>query len=181
MANLLRQTARGMLGAWALGAFLLLWGTPGTRAAGPPAPVRIKLATLIPRGTPPYEVLLEMREKWRQAPEGGVEVIVYPDGTMGGEADMVRRMRVGQIQAAMLSVTGLSEIDKSVNALQNMPMMFRSLDAGTIQLPHGVGLARCRYRPCSNSANTANIAAMARPLGVVRSRASVSDTKPTPR
>ena len=30
-------------------------------------------------------------------------------------------------------------------------------------------------------ANTANIPAMARPLGVVRSRASVSDTKPTPR
>ena len=90
--------------------------------------MRIKLGTLIPRGTTAYQVLLEMREKWRQAPEGGVEVIVYPDGSMGGETDMVRRMRVGQLQAAMLSMTGISEIDKSVNALQEMPMMFRSLD-----------------------------------------------------
>jgi TRAP-type C4-dicarboxylate transport system substrate-binding protein len=90
--------------------------------------VRIKLGTLIPRGTPAYQVLLEMREKWRQASEGGVEIVVYPDGAMGGETDMVRRMRVGQLQAALLSMTGISEIDKTVNALQEMPMMFRSLD-----------------------------------------------------
>jgi len=69
-----------------------------------------------------------MREKLRQVPDGGVDLIVYPDGTMGGEADMVRRMRVGQIQAALLSMTGLSEIDKSVNALQDIGMIFRSLD-----------------------------------------------------
>ncbi len=41
---------------------------------------------------------------------------------------MVRRMRVGQIQAAMLTVGGLLQIDDSVTGLQLMPMMFRSLD-----------------------------------------------------
>lgn len=115
---------------WAriLAVFLVLGASPGATVGGPPAPARIKLGTLIPRGTSAYQVLLEMREKWRQAPEGGVEVIVYPDGSMGGETDMVRRMRVGQLQAAMLTMTGISEIDKSVNALQEMPMMFRTLD-----------------------------------------------------
>ena len=128
MTKSLSRTESEILGAWVLAVFLALMGASGARAAGPPAPVRIKLGTLIPRGTPAYQVLLEMREKWRQAPEGGVEVIVYPDGAMGGETDMVRRMRVGQIQAALLSMTGISEIDKSVNALQEMPMMFRTLD-----------------------------------------------------
>jgi TRAP-type C4-dicarboxylate transport system substrate-binding protein len=90
--------------------------------------VRIKLGTLIPRGTTAYQVLMEMREKWRQAPEGGVEITLYPDGTMGGESDMVRRMRVGQIQAALLTMTGISDIDPSVEALQDMPLVFRSLD-----------------------------------------------------
>jgi TRAP-type C4-dicarboxylate transport system substrate-binding protein len=123
-----KGTRRGKSSPWVLAALLVLVGPSEARAAGPPGPARIKLATLIQRGTPPYQVLLEMGEKWRQAPNGGVELIVYPDGTMGGEADMVRRMRVGQIQAAMLSVTGLSEIDKSVKALQSMPMMFRSMD-----------------------------------------------------
>jgi TRAP-type C4-dicarboxylate transport system substrate-binding protein len=35
-------------------------------------------------------------------------------------------MRVGQLDASMLTVVGLSEIDPSVAALQYMPMMFRS-------------------------------------------------------
>jgi TRAP-type C4-dicarboxylate transport system substrate-binding protein len=128
MMKLTSQTENDKFRAWVLAVFLVLTGSSGARAAGPPAPVRIKLGTLIPRGTSPYQVLLEMREKWRQAPEGGVEVVVYPDGSMGGETDMVRRMRVGQLQAAMLTMTGISEIDKSVNALQEMPMMFRSLE-----------------------------------------------------
>jgi TRAP-type C4-dicarboxylate transport system substrate-binding protein len=37
-------------------------------------------------------------------------------------------MRVGQLQASMLSIVGLSEIDNSVSALQKIPMMFRSWD-----------------------------------------------------
>ncbi|MBN2431886.1 MAG: TRAP transporter substrate-binding protein DctP [Acidobacteria bacterium] len=89
---------------------------------------RVKLATLVPRGTSYHQALQFMAEKWRQAPGGGVRVTIYTDGTMGGEADMVRRMRIGQLQAGMLTVVGLSEIDPSVTALQNMPLMFRSLD-----------------------------------------------------
>ena len=93
-----------------------------------PTTKRVKLATLAPKGTSFHHILLVMGEEWRQAPGGGVALTVYTDGTMGSEADMVRRMRVGQIQAALLTVTGLTEIDDSVAALQNMPMMFRSLD-----------------------------------------------------
>jgi TRAP-type transport system periplasmic protein len=128
MTKSLNQSDSAVSWAWVLAAFLGLTCSFGARAAGPQSPVRIKLGTLIPRGTPAYEALMGMREKWRQAPEGGVEVTIYPDGAMGGETDMVRRMRVGQIQAALLSMTGISEIDKSVNALQEMPMIFRSLD-----------------------------------------------------
>ena len=88
----------------------------------------IKLATLAPKGSSYHKSLLALGEKWRQGPEGGIKLSIYPDGSMGSEADMVRKMRVGQLQAAMLTVTGLAEIERSVTALQNMPMMFRSLD-----------------------------------------------------
>ena len=57
-----------------------------------------------------------------------MHLIIFTDGTQGGEADMVRRMRIGQLQAAMLSGTGMAEIDDSVTALQTMPMVYRSLD-----------------------------------------------------
>ena len=91
-------------------------------------PVKIKLATLAPKGTSFHQILLAMGEKWRKVPGGGAHLIVYTDGTMGGEADMVRRMRVGQIQAGLLTVAGLQEIDDSVTALQTMPMKFHSLE-----------------------------------------------------
>src|SRR5687767_12626953 len=90
--------------------------------------VKIRLGALAPRGTTWHRSLLEMGAKWRASQGGGAEFIVYGGGSQGGEADMVRRMRIGQLNAAMLSVIGLSEIDASVSALQKMPLMFRSWD-----------------------------------------------------
>lgn len=88
----------------------------------------VKLATMVPKGSSYHKALLGMAESWRAAPEGGIKLVIYPDGSMGGEPDMVRKMRVGQIHAAMLTVTGLAEIEPSVTALGNLPLMFRSLD-----------------------------------------------------
>lgn len=86
---------------------------------------RVKLATILPRGTSTHQALLEMAAKWRGS---GINPTLYTDAVMGGEAEIVRRMRVDQLQAAVLSVAGLTEIDHSVTALQLMPMMFHSLD-----------------------------------------------------
>jgi TRAP-type C4-dicarboxylate transport system substrate-binding protein len=88
--------------------------------------VRIKLATLAPRGSVYHRSLQEMGEAWRKTEGGNAGFIIYTDGSQGGEEDVVRRMRVGQLNAAMLSGVGLSEIDKSVGALQYIPLAFRS-------------------------------------------------------
>lgn len=92
------------------------------------AQVRVKLGTLAPKDSSPHQSLKVMAEKWRQAPGGGVQLVVFTDGTQGGEADMVRRMRIGQLQAAMLTATGLAQIDDSVTALETMPLVYRTLD-----------------------------------------------------
>jgi TRAP-type transport system periplasmic protein len=112
----------------ALLAALCLSSLANAGSAQEPERKPVKLATLVPKGSSYHKALLAMGEKWRAGPEGGVKLTIYPDGSMGGEADMVRKMRVGQLQAAMLTVTGLEEIEKSVTALQNLPLMFRSLD-----------------------------------------------------
>jgi TRAP-type C4-dicarboxylate transport system substrate-binding protein len=41
---------------------------------------------------------------------------------------MARRMRIGQLQGALLSVVGLREIEPSIAALQSMPLLFKSWD-----------------------------------------------------
>ncbi|MBN2319271.1 MAG: TRAP transporter substrate-binding protein DctP [Acidobacteria bacterium] len=86
----------------------------------------IRLGTLVPRGSSFYNALIEMGEKWRDVSGGSVRLIIYPDGTQGGEADMVRLMRASALTAGMLSVIGLSEIDKSVGGLSFLPLTFRS-------------------------------------------------------
>jgi TRAP-type transport system periplasmic protein len=96
-------------------------------AAGAQTPARIRLATVVPRGSSIHQALLAMGDEWHKAP-GGPSLTIYPDGQMGGEAETVRRMRINQIQVALMSVAGLSEIDHSAAALQLMPGVFRSLD-----------------------------------------------------
>lgn len=93
-------------------------------AAAQPAPV--KVATIAPKGSIYHRVLQEMGEAYRKASGPGARFIIYPNSIQGTEADTVRRMRVGQLDASMLTVVGLSQIDPSVAALQYMPMMFRS-------------------------------------------------------
>src|ERR1035438_744123 len=87
---------------------------------------RIRLATLAPKGTSFDRLLLAMGEQWSKAPEGGAALVVYTDGTMGGELEMVRRMRVGQLQAGLLTSDGLATIDPSVKALEEIPLLYRS-------------------------------------------------------
>jgi|SRR5580704_2616519 TRAP-type C4-dicarboxylate transport system substrate-binding protein len=100
-----------------------------TGAQGPcTSSTRIRLATMVPSGTSYYHSLQEMGAKWKQASNCGIELTIYADSTMGSEDDIVRRMRVGQLQAAVLTVAGLSEIDASVGALQKMPLVYRSLE-----------------------------------------------------
>ena len=106
-----------------LAASMLLTTIP---AASAPAKVTIRLGTLAPRGSSFHKALVEMGEKWRDASGGDIRLIIYPDGTQGGEADMVRLMRAGALNAGMFTVVGLSKIDESVGGLSFMPLTFRS-------------------------------------------------------
>jgi len=106
-------------------AMLVLPGTSTVTRAAPS--LRIKLATLAPKDTSYYRTLLEMGEKWRKSTDGQINLVVYPGGTQGSEADIVKRMNVGELQAAMLSAGGLTEIDPAAAALQEIPMLFQSL------------------------------------------------------
>jgi len=87
---------------------------------------QLRIGTLAPKNSLYHRQLMELGEAWRSAQGGSAKYLVYPDGSQGGETDMVRRMRIGQLQGGLLSVVGLREIEPSIAALQNMPLMFKN-------------------------------------------------------
>lgn len=87
----------------------------------------VKLATLAPDGSAWDQALKEMSSAWSASTGGGVELRIYPGGVAGDESDIVRKIRIGQLHAAGLSVAGLSEIDESFEAFA-IPLFFEDYD-----------------------------------------------------
>ena len=96
------------------------------RTAPAQATPSLRIASVVPKNSPYHQQLLELGEAWRNAQGGGARFTVFTDGSQGGEAEIVRRLRIGQLQGALISVVGLREIESSIAALQNLPLLFRS-------------------------------------------------------
>ena len=89
---------------------------------------QLRIGTVAPKNSLYHRQLMELGEVWRNAQGGNAKYLVYADGSQGGEAELARRMRIGQLQGALLSVVGLREIEPSIGALQNLPLLFKSWD-----------------------------------------------------
>jgi TRAP-type C4-dicarboxylate transport system substrate-binding protein len=90
------------------------------------ADMTLRVGTLAPKNSLYHRQLLEIGEAWRTVQGGASKYVVYPDGSQGGEAEMARRLRIGQLQSALMSVVGLREIEPSITALQSLPLLFKS-------------------------------------------------------
>ncbi len=100
---------------------LLIVASPDARADA------VKLGTIAPKGSPWHELMQDLSEAWKEASQGQYSLRIYPGGVAGDEADMVRKMRIGQLHAAALSGVGLHRIAPEIQALQ-LPMMYRGND-----------------------------------------------------
>ncbi len=67
----------------------------------------VKLASPLPEGTEWDNALRRMADEWSEITGGHVRVKIYPGGIAGDEADMVRKMRIGQIDAGVFTAFGL--------------------------------------------------------------------------
>lgn len=79
--------------------------------------VTIKLGTMAPEGSTWHALLKEMGQRWSDASGGRVKLKIYPGGVAGSEGDMVRKMRVGQLNAGALTVVGLHDIEAAPQAI----------------------------------------------------------------
>ena len=103
----------------------ILWFTLAGSAA---AQTRIRLATLLPRGTSQYQALERMGQQWKNSTNGAITLTIYADGTAGSEAESIQKLRVGSLQAVTLSAASLADLDSYLGAIQKVPMLFHSLE-----------------------------------------------------
>ncbi len=86
--------------------------------------VTIKLGTLAPQGSTWHDLLRELGQKWEEASGGKVKLRIYAGGTQGGEGDMMRKMAVGQLQAAAISNIGMHDVAAEPQGL-SIPFVFQ--------------------------------------------------------
>ena len=85
----------------------------------------IKIATIAPEGTPWHDLLLDLNARWKKVSNGTVSLRIYANGTQGDEPDMIRKIRIGQIQAAALTTVGMETIAAEASAL-SIPFLFET-------------------------------------------------------
>ena len=93
-------------------------------AADPAAAVVIKLGTVAPEGSPWHDALRDIAAAWQKLSGGQVTLRIYPGGVAGDETDMLRKMRIGQLNAVALTSGGLGEIIPEIKAL-TFPLLVR--------------------------------------------------------
>ena len=89
--------------------------------------VRIKLGTLAPQGSTWHQLLQQMAADFAKASNGKVELKIYAGGTQGNEGEMIRKISIGQLQAASMTAIGLHEITPEPQA-EDVPFMIDSYE-----------------------------------------------------
>ncbi len=87
----------------------------------------IKFATLAPDGSTWMRVMKEFQSAVTEQTAGRVKFKLYPGGVQGDEKDVLRKIRLGQLQSAGFTGVGIGEIAPSLRVL-DAPFLFRSSD-----------------------------------------------------
>jgi TRAP-type C4-dicarboxylate transport system substrate-binding protein len=138
----------------AVGAFLLP-GSVSVPQASADGPIVIRFASVVPSGSAFMKTMKAWNRSLKEQTNNRVELRYYTGGSQGDERDFVRKMRVGQMDAAGVSTTGLgivarpilvltapgliTEYDQSVKARMALTDRFSKLfsDAGFVALSMG--------------------------------------------
>lgn len=101
----------------------LLWSVVSALAVAADNTV-IKFATLAPDGTPWMNLMQEMNEELRRLSQEQLAFRFYAGGVAGDERDVIRKIRINQLQGGAFSGFGMGDIVPEIRVLE-LPMLFR--------------------------------------------------------
>jgi len=94
-------------------------------AAAPAGALTIKMGSLAPTGSPWEAGLKTIAAEWARLSGNTITLKLYAGGIVGDEPDMIRKIRIGQLDAAAITVSGLNGIFSGVKAL-SYPLFLRT-------------------------------------------------------
>ncbi len=109
-----------------LGIFILLFSGYRTSVEAGERYV-IKIATLAPEGTPWMNTFHNVNEEIKKRTDGVVTLRAYPGGVLGGDRDMIRKIRIGQIHGAGFTGMGLGTINGDIFVME-IPFLFQDYE-----------------------------------------------------
>lgn len=83
----------------------------------------IKVGVLAPEGTGWAKIIKKMTMEMKEATKGNVEFKVYYNGSQGDEPDVLRKIRIGQLQGGIFTGKTLGDISGDVRAME-IPFTF---------------------------------------------------------
>lgn len=86
--------------------------------ANPKPTHQLRIATLAPRQSELGRAFQRLRKELKEVTNGQVKLKMYDGGVAGDEMTVVRKMRVGQLDGALLTSTGLGALVPQVLVLQ---------------------------------------------------------------
>jgi TRAP-type C4-dicarboxylate transport system substrate-binding protein len=93
----------------------------------PSGQITVKLASMVPANTPWGAALNRMASEWSAATNGEVRLQIYANGTQGTESDVLQKLNMNALQAAVLTSFGLNRITPEIMAL-SCPFLIRNDD-----------------------------------------------------
>ncbi|MEM6993468.1 MAG: TRAP transporter substrate-binding protein DctP [Myxococcota bacterium] len=123
MSSIIKPTRRSFVKTTAAASAATVFGVPLLAKAEPK--FKIKIATLAPEGSSWHKAFKRVARLVKEKTDGEVIMKLYPNGVMGDEGAMVRKMRTGQLDGAACTSVGLGEINKQLLMLQ-LPLLFKN-------------------------------------------------------
>jgi TRAP-type C4-dicarboxylate transport system substrate-binding protein len=105
----------------------LLLGMVLSAAAVTASAADIKIASVAPDGSRWMQQMRAGAEEVSTRTAGRVAIKFYPGGVMGNDAQVLRKIRIGQLQGGAFTAGGLAERYGGLN-LYGIPLLFRSLE-----------------------------------------------------
>ncbi len=77
----------------------------------------LRVASLAPAGSSWMKILHAWNKTLQEKTDGRLKMRFYPGGSQGDERDFVRKMRVGQLDAGVMTMTGMSMVVRAMIVL----------------------------------------------------------------